>query len=485
MHIGGTIWAQTPTGAINNTTRTAASIGLPGAGAGCSAGATKDTQTSYATIYNGNNSTNFTLGGRLDVNSGTLGLGARGNGDTIRIGGGSTLTQANHANSLAIGVNTQIGAGNATALGAGAKASLAGSVALGQGSTTTAGTKVSSSLVNGLTFSGFAGTLSDTNRVVGVGGRQIQGVAAGAVSATSTDAINGSQLYATQNVIANVAKNSNGTLSAAGRAALRTYNVDDSGTLEQNGILDAIRNMNEQGIKFFHTNDGVVNSTKDGYSEEDSNANAAYSTAIGYKALVSKNAVAGLAIGPASLADGAYSVALGAESVARDAHVAAGTTDSAYTYGGLNDNNVAAKATKATRVASIGAEGKERQLQHVAAGVISPTSTDAVNGSQLYYTNKAVENNTRAINQLRGDVHKMDRNLRAGVAGAYAAASLGQVYLPGKTQVSLGTGYYRGESAVALGVSRVSDNGKVQVRLLGSTNSRGDTGAGASVSYLW
>ena len=312
------------------------------------------------------------------------------------------------------------------------------------------------------------------------------------------NAVNVGDLVEQGNNVLNVSKNiygkdkdenpyvrADGTISSAGRAALRTYNVDDNGTLEHNGIFDAIKNMNEQGIKFFHTNDGVVKSTKDGYSEEDSNANAAYSTAIGYKALVSKNAVAGLAVGPASLADGAYSVALGAESVARDAHVAAGTTDSAYTYGGLNDNNVAAKATKATRVASIGAEGKERQLQHVAAGVISPTSTDAVNGSQLYYTNKAVENNTRAINQLRGDVHKMDRNLRAGVAGAYAAASLGQVYLPGKTQVSLGTGYYRGESAVALGVSRVSDNGKVQVRLLGSTNSRGDTGAGASVSYLW
>ena len=117
--------------------------------------------------------------------------------------------------------------------------------------------------------------------------------------------------------------------------------------------------------------------------------------------------------------------------------------------------------------------------------MISETSTDAVNGSQLYQTNKAVENNTKAINQLRGDVHKMDNKLRAGVAGAYAAASLGQVYIPGKTQVSLGSGHYRGESAVALGVSRISDNGKVQVRLLGSTNTRGDTGAGASVSYLW
>ena len=279
--------------------------------------------------------------------------------------------------------------------------------------------------------------------------------------------------------------NGNGTMTSAGRAALRTYNVDGKGTYERNGIFSAIKNMNEQGIKFFHTNDGVVQSVKDGTSEEDSNAEAAYSTAIGYKALVEKTAVGGLAIGAGARAVSAGSVALGAQSEAAEVHVAAGTRDNAYTYGGLNDNHVAGKPTSATSVLSVGKPGAERQVQNVAAGVISETSTDAINGSQLYQTNKAVENNTRAINQLRGDVHKMDNKLRAGVAGAYAAASLGQVYIPGKTQVSLGSGHYRGESAVALGVSRVSDSGKVQVRLIGSTNTRGDTGAGASVSYLW
>ena len=312
------------------------------------------------------------------------------------------------------------------------------------------------------------------------------------------NAVNVGDLVEQGNNVLNVSKNiygkdkdenpyvrADGTISSAGRAALRTYNVDDNGTLEHNGIFDAIKNMNEQGIKFFHTNDGVVNSPSDGYSEEDSNANAAYSTAIGYKALASKNAVAGLAIGPASLADSAYSVALGAESVAQEAHVADVASGSAYTYGGLNDDNVAAKATKATRVASIGAEGKERQLQHVAAGVISPTSTDAVNGSQLYYTNKAVENNTRAINQLRGDVHRMDRQLRAGIAGATALSFLQRPNQPGKSVVSLGVGGYRGESAVAIGYSRNSDNNKISIKVGAGVNTRSDINYGASIGYQW
>ena len=132
MHIGGQIWAQTSNGAIVNTGRSAASVGLPGAGNGCSAGAYKDTQTSYATIYNGDNTTNFTLGGRLDVNSGTLGLGSRVDGkNTIKIGSGTTLTQANKLNSISIGANTIASDDFSTAIGIEATAAKNNAVAIG------------------------------------------------------------------------------------------------------------------------------------------------------------------------------------------------------------------------------------------------------------------------------------------------------------------------------------------------------------------
>ena len=47
--------------------------------------------------------------------------------------------------------------------------------------------------------------------------------------------------------------------------------------------------------------------------------------------------------------------------------------------------------------------------------------------------------------------------------------------------ISAGIGTYKGESAVAMGYSRLSDNGKVGVKLSIDTNSRGDTGTAASV----
>jgi len=110
------------------------------------------------------------------------------------------------------GTRTQANGVASTALGVGATSDKDGSVALGAGSKTDgSATKVQSATVNGLGFtgfvgtSGFAGTASDAGRQVSVGNigneRQIKNVAPGAISATSTDAINGSQIYAVTNTL--------------------------------------------------------------------------------------------------------------------------------------------------------------------------------------------------------------------------------------------------------------------------------------------
>lgn len=121
----------------------------------------------------------------------------------------------------------------------------------------------------------------------------------------------------------------------------------------------------------------------------------------------------------------------------------------------------------------------------------SMTKTDGINANNMTIKNVAPGvNNTDAVNvgQLRaveGKLHRADRNLRAGVAGANAAASLPQAYLPGKNMVAVSAGTYRGEGAIALGVSRVSDNGKVVVKLTGNSDTRGNFGAGVGAGYQW
>ncbi|HGO5823132.1 TPA: YadA-like family protein [Mannheimia haemolytica] len=101
--------------------------------------------------------------------------------------------------------------------------------------------------------------------------------------------------------------------------------------------------------------------------------------------------------------------------------------------------------------------------------------TDAVNVAQL----------RGAVTNVANNINKVDRHARAGIASAGALANLPQVYLPGKSAVSVGSTYYRGEAAYAIGYSRISDNGKWIIKATGSTNTQRDTMVGAGASYIW
>ena len=111
-------------------------------------------------------------------------------------------TQASGAGSIAMGVNAVANKDNALALGGSTQVFKNNDVALGYGSkVTSAPTSVTSATVGGVTYGGFAGTNPSSSLSIGSAGneRQIKNVAAGEISATSTDAINGSQLYSVAN----------------------------------------------------------------------------------------------------------------------------------------------------------------------------------------------------------------------------------------------------------------------------------------------
>ncbi|MFP4794627.1 YadA-like family protein [Pasteurella multocida] len=131
---------------------------------------------------------------------------------------------------------------------------------------------------------------------------------------------------------------------------------------------------------------------------------------------------------------------------------------------------------------NIKVDATTNKISGIAKGEVSATSTDAVNGSQLHELNQKFDQQN---NMLGNRINKVDRNLRAGIAGANAAAGLPQAYLPGKSMVAAAVGTYKGESAIAVGMSRISDNGKVIIKLTGNTNSRGDFGASIGAGYQW
>ncbi|MFD0965601.1 YadA-like family protein [Seminibacterium arietis] len=88
-------------------------------------------------------------------------------------------------------------------------------------------------------------------------------------------------------------------------------------------------------------------------------------------------------------------------------------------------------------------------------------------------------------NELQEKLNSSSKELRAGIAGALAAAGLPNSSMPGKSMIAASASSYKGHSAVALGYSRVSDNGKVIIRLQGTSNSAGDYGGSVGVGYQW
>ena len=142
-----------------------------------------------------------------------IGADATANGNHANAIGSSATATGDHAQAFgagaqATGVRTNVFGSDAAAtadysiaIGNKANASTANSIALGADSTTRSATSVTSATIAGHTYGGFAGTSPVGSVSVGKAGqeRQIHNVAAGKISADSTDAVNGSQLYSVAN----------------------------------------------------------------------------------------------------------------------------------------------------------------------------------------------------------------------------------------------------------------------------------------------
>ncbi len=425
----------------------------------------------------------------------------------------------------------------------------------------------------------------------------IDNVANGDISPNSKQAVNGSQIFAlTGNKTPNItsitvdkdgktvnvgtAGNANDTsktyhnvvVGEDGKTPLlTTYNVEGRKEVITNSVVEAIYNMNEQGIKFFHSNDGKATSRIERSNEIDSSASGKFATAIGAKAdAAGENAIA-FGYGSKALRDN--TVAIGTGNVVNaeksgafgDPNYIEDKAGGSYAFG--NDNRITSKntfvlgnsvnakrdangnvlteekeiigkdgnkttekvpqalgktvensvylgnASTATEkpgsnlksdgtagntttagatgtvngfagatahgAVSVGASGEERRIQNVAAGEISATSTDAINGSQLYAATKGI------ADQAVGMVRALKRELEGVAAGANAAAALPQSYLPGKSMISAATGAYGSTGALAVGYSSISDNGKWVVKGQLNVNTRSKAGGGVGVGYIW
>ncbi|WP_233442884.1 YadA-like family protein [Bradyrhizobium brasilense] len=238
--------------------------------------------------------------------------------------------------------------------------------------------------------------------------QKITNVAAGAVSSSSTDAINGAQFFASNRSIANnfgggSTVNPDGTISAPSYTIQgSTYNNVGSafGAVDSNltTLNTQIANIsNGGGVKYVHTNSSLADSQAIG---TDSVAVGPAAVASGTNSVATGNnaqatATNAISTGANSTAGAAGAVALGANATASNAgDVALGsgsTTDKAVQTSTMVVNGTSYDvAGTATATVSVGSKGAERTITNVAAGQVDATSTDAINGSQLYATNEAI-----------------------------------------------------------------------------------------------
>lgn len=189
-----------------------------------------------------------------------LGIQSKATGGvSTAIGDGA---KASESWTTALGGVANASARNATAVGGLANASHANSVSLGYKSETKEATKVTEATVGKLTYGGFAGNNPQSVVSVGTEGneRQIVNVAAGQINATSTDAINGSQLYATNDVINNVAGSVTTVLGGNAQVDNKgNITMTDIGGTGENTVHDAIKSHTD---KITANAKGVAENTK-------------------------------------------------------------------------------------------------------------------------------------------------------------------------------------------------------------------------------
>ena len=313
-------------------------------------------------------------------------VGTKGQSGNAGIAIGTGADSKNRIAGSLTGVNTSAADNdsvtNAIAIGTGAKANRDNSVALGGGSTTDKpGTKQTSyTLPTGVTakWSGGESTLEGDVVSFGAEGfeRQLKNVAPGEVSATSTDAINGSQLAA---------------------------------------IADQIAH------KYVSITSDVVP------NKDNTGAKADESIAIGPNASTDKAATSSVAIGDGASATVTNGVAIGSKSVASTAAGVAGynvNTDRTDKYAGLSG----ATLTSTLGGVAVGTTNQTRQINYVAAGT---ADTDAVNVAQLKSVNLAFTGDTGS-----GDVNLANSKLAVNGDNTYieTTANGKKITIAGKKQ---------------------------------------------------
>ncbi len=272
-------------------------------------------------------------------------------------------------------------------------------------------TSFSSSLGDALLWDATAGKFS-AKHGINNDPSVITDVANGAVSSTSSDAINGSQLYGVSDYIAD-ALGGNAVVNADGSITTPTYAIAGGSYDNVGDALEAIDTTLDDALLWDETANGGNGAFSVAHGK-DKTASVITNVANGAVSATSSDAINGSQL---------YSTnKYIADALGGDAEVNADGTITAPTYTIANtdynnvgealdalDNNALlwdATANNGAGAYSASHDGKASIITNVADGNIGEDSTDAINGSQLNATNMMIQQNSEIINQLAGDTSK-------------------------------------------------------------------------------
>ena len=304
------------------------------------------------------------------------------------------------------------------------------------------------------------GSSATESEVVSVGSsdyrRRIVNIRNGRINATSGDAVTGKQLYeiakaTSTDIDVNAWKAKLGV--GSGGVDLTAYSKRDASNLTATDI-SAWRT--KLGVGAGGGGGGGVVNTATGIGSTglgiDNTVTGNYSTAIGYKNNVSGNKSG--AFGDPNVVTGNGSYAIGNDNTINgDNNFVLGNN---VTIGTGIKNSVALgnnSTVSSSNEISVGSATQKRKITNVADGEVSATSTDAVNGRQLY--NAMQNSNNTFKNEVNEKIDNVKNEVRGVGSLSAALAGLHPMQYDPKapTQVMVALGHYRNRQAVAVGAS--------------------------------
>ena len=450
--------------------------------------------------------------------SDALASGSNANASSMNAVAVGKDSNSSAVNAIALGTSSNVSAISAVVIGTQAKGTHENSVTLGSYSSSVANifdntAKTLSSFDDTATNTiiNYNGTSSTQTGAVSVGDgklvRQIQNVGAGRITATSNDAVNGSQLYqAYYNAGFNIQNNGTETSRINTHGKVNFVNGENTEVVVKDGENAAEIKVNAKDTSAsVEAGSDAITVTVGEPTKVTGKDGVTVTTVTNYKVDLSqktkdeiKNASGRGFNVTASASEGTVVNEVTEETVQSTA-----TKMDKLTLDAGKNIKLTHKKGKVLSVAvsdtptfknvtttgdlnvggTVHAHGGLDVHNNRIVNVADPKDpTDAVNKR---YVDNAVKNINNNINRLDNKIDHVERKLRAGIAGATAISFLQRPNEAGKSLVSVGVGGYRNENALAVGYGRNSDNNKISIKVGASINTRSDVNWGGSIGYQW